>query len=52
VIVLDDCVSENGFLTPTQKKIKRAVIDKAYEESIRPDWYREEKKVLLHGGWM
>lgn len=49
-IASDDWVPENGFLTPTQK-IKRAVIDEAYEESI-PDWYREEKKVIFHGGWM
>lgn len=50
VIVSEDWLPENGFLTPTQK-IKRSVIDETYSESI-PDWYKEAKKVIFHGGWM
>jgi len=50
VIVSEDWLPENGFLTPTQK-IKRSVIDEAYTESI-PDWYKEAKKVIFHGDWM
>lgn len=50
VIVSDDWLPENGFLTPTQK-IKRSKIDEVYNESIS-DWYKEAKKVIFHGSWM
>lgn len=47
VIVKDDWLPENGFLTPTQK-IKRAIIEDTYGKNVDA-WYGEKKKVIWHG---
>jgi len=47
VIVKDDWLPENGFLTPTQK-IKRSVIEDTYAPHIE-EWYGEKKKVVWYG---
>ena len=47
VIVKDDWLPENGFLTPTQK-IKRAVIEDTYGPKV-DGWYEEKKKVIWYG---
>lgn len=47
VIVKDEWLPENGFLTPTQK-IKRAVIEDTYAPNVET-WYGEKKKVVWHG---
>jgi long-chain acyl-CoA synthetase len=47
VIVKDDWVPENGFLTPTQK-IKRNVIEDTYGPNVE-GWYGEKKKVIWYG---
>ena len=47
VIVNDEWLPENGFLTPTQK-IKRATIEDAYGKHT-DGWYAEKKKVIWHG---
>jgi long-chain acyl-CoA synthetase len=47
VIVKDDWLPENGFLTPTQK-IKRAVIEDTYAPHIEA-WYAEKTKVVWYG---
>jgi len=47
VIVKDDWLPENGFLTPTQK-IKRATIEDTYEPKV-DGWYAAKKKVIWDG---
>jgi len=47
VVVKDDWLPENGFLTPTQK-IKRATIEDAYDPKVE-GWYAEKKKVIWSG---
>mmetsp|Transcript_13669 Transcript_13669/g.19960 ORF Transcript_13669/g.19960 Transcript_13669/m.19960 type:complete len:562 (-) Transcript_13669:299-1984(-) len=47
VIVKDDWLPENGFLTPTQK-IKRSTIEEAYGSNMEA-WYDSKKKVIWHG---
>ena len=47
VVVKDDWLPENGFLTPTQK-IKRATIEDAYDAQVE-GWYAEKKKVIWYG---
>ncbi|GAX26640.1 hypothetical protein FisN_2Hh426 [Fistulifera solaris] len=47
VIVKDDWLPENGFLTPTQK-IKRSFIEDAYGSKVDA-WYAEKKKVIWYG---
>lgn len=47
VIVKDEWLPENGFLTPTQK-IKRATIEDTYQPMI-DGWYGEKKKVIWYG---
>lgn len=46
VVVKDEWLPENGFLTPTQK-IKRATIEDAYDQYVEK-WYGEKKKVIWH----
>jgi long-chain acyl-CoA synthetase len=47
VIVKEDWLPENGFLTPTQK-IKRATIEETYEPHVEA-WYGEKKKIIWYG---
>ena len=47
VVVKDDWLPENGFLTPTQK-IKRNTIEDAYDSKVE-GWYGEKKKVIFDG---
>jgi long-chain acyl-CoA synthetase len=47
VIVKDDWIPENGFLTPTQK-IRRNVIEDAYGPNDAA-WYGKKEKVIWHG---
>ena len=47
VIVKDDWLPENGFLTPTQK-IKRNTIEDIYDPKV-DGWYAEKKKVIWDG---
>jgi long-chain acyl-CoA synthetase len=47
VIVKDDWLPENGFLTPTQK-IKRSFIEDKYEPEVE-GWYAQKKKVIWFG---
>jgi len=47
VIVKDDWLPENGFLTPTQK-IKRATIEDHYDSKV-DGWYAAKKKVIWDG---
>jgi long-chain acyl-CoA synthetase len=47
VIVKDEWLPENGFLTPTQK-IKRTVIEEKYGPNVE-GWYGEKKKVIWYG---
>jgi long-chain acyl-CoA synthetase len=47
VIVKDDWLPENGFLTPTQK-IKRSVIEDTYGPHV-DGWYASKTKVIWHG---
>jgi long-chain acyl-CoA synthetase len=47
VIVKDDWLPENGFLTPTQK-IKRSFIEDTYKGSV-DGWYGQKKKVVWVG---
>jgi long-chain acyl-CoA synthetase len=47
VIVKDDWLPENGFLTPTQK-IKRSTIEDAYASDVE-GWYSQKQKVIWHG---
>jgi len=44
VVVKDDWLPENGFLTPTQK-IKRARIEDTYDPKV-DGWYAAKKKVI------
>jgi long-chain acyl-CoA synthetase len=47
VVVKDEWLPENGFLTPTQK-IKRATIEDAYAPQVE-GWYEDKKKVIWYG---
>lgn len=47
VLVKDDWLPENGFLTPTQK-IKRATIEDSYSPQLE-GWYASKTKVIWHG---
>jgi long-chain acyl-CoA synthetase len=47
VIVKDEWLPENGFLTPTQK-IKRPTIEGEYEKHC-DQWYGEKKKIIWFG---
>lgn len=47
VVVENDWLPENGFLTPTQK-IKRAAIEDAYDSKV-DGWYGQKKKVVWDG---
>ena len=47
VVVKDDWLPENGYLTPTQK-IKRNTIEDAYDSKVE-GWYGEKKKVIFDG---
>lgn len=47
VVVKDEWLPENGFLTPTQK-IKRATIEDAYDKNVN-GWYAEKKKIIWYG---
>jgi long-chain acyl-CoA synthetase len=47
VIVKDDWIPENGFLTPTQK-IRRNVIEDTYGPNDAA-WYGKKEKVIWHG---
>ena len=47
VIVKEDWLPENGFLTPTQK-IKRNTIEDIYDPKVE-GWYAEKKKVIWDG---
>jgi len=47
VVVADEWLPENGFLTPTQK-IVRKTIEGTYEENNEA-WYGMKKPVIFHG---
>lgn len=47
VVVKDEWLPENGYLTPTNK-IKRSVIEEAYDSEIA-GWYEKKQKVIWHG---
>lgn len=47
VIVKDDWLPENGFLTPTQK-IKRTTIEDNYDPKVE-GWYAANKKIIWDG---
>lgn len=47
VVVKDDWLPENGFLTPTQK-IKRNAIEDAYDSKV-DGWYAAKAKVIWDG---
>ena len=47
VIVKDDWLPENGFLTPTQK-IKRSTIEETYAPNV-DGWYAAKTKVIWYG---
>ena len=47
VIVKDEWLPENGFLTPTQKIVRRKIED-AYTGN-NDEWYGAKKKVIWHG---
>jgi long-chain acyl-CoA synthetase len=47
VVIKDEWLPENGFLTPTQK-IKRAKIESFYDAKVE-GWYAEKKKVIFDG---
>ena len=47
VIVKDEWLPENGFVTPTQK-IKRAAIEETYAPSV-DGWYAQKTKVIWQG---
>lgn len=49
VIVKDEWLPENGFLTPTQK-IKRNTIEEAYAKQL-DTWYAGKSKVIWYGFW-
>lgn len=49
VIVKDEWLPENGFLTPTQK-IKRTTIEETYAPMV-DGWYAQKKKVVWVGEW-
>ena len=46
-IVKDEWLPENGFLTPTQKIVRRK-IEGSYDEN-NDSWYEAKKKVVWHG---
>ena len=46
VIVNDEWLIENGFLTPTMK-LKRDVVEKAYSQNVET-WYAAKKSVIWH----
>lgn len=47
VVVKDDWLPENGFLTPTQK-IKRTTIEDHYNSKV-DGWYAAKKKIIWDG---
>ncbi len=47
VVVKDDWLPENGFLTPTQK-IKRTTIEDTYDPKVE-GWYAQKTKVIWDG---
>jgi len=47
VVIKDDWLPENGFLTPTQK-IKRLVIEDTYDDKVE-GWYAAKTKVIFDG---
>lgn len=47
VVVADEWLPENGFLTPTQK-IRRNKIEDTYDPKV-DGWYGEKKKVIWYG---
>jgi long-chain acyl-CoA synthetase len=49
VIVKDEWLPENGFLTPTQKIVRRK-IESEYD-SHNDTWYAAKQKVIWHGDW-
>jgi len=46
-VVNDEWLPENGFLTPTQKIVRRT-IEEAYDGN-NDEWYGAKKKVIWHG---
>jgi long-chain acyl-CoA synthetase len=49
VIVKDEWLPENGFLTPTQKIVRRK-IESEYD-TYNDTWYAAKQKVIWHGDW-
>jgi len=47
VVVEEEWLPENGFLTPTQKIVRRK-IEEAYDGNNK-DWYDSKKKVIWYG---
>ena len=47
VVIKDEWLPENGFLTPTQK-IKRSKIEDSYDPKVE-GWYAAKKKVIWDG---